>query len=83
MSGITLPVPPTKAVEPVPTVISLTEVANWDGKSQEIRNVLTTAFNAGDYPECIKNLPALHIEPQLYINKLNLVSLHSIPKHLA
>ena len=53
--------------------ISLMEVANWDGKSQDIYQVLTAAFNAQDYLDCIKNLRARNIDPLSYINSLDKV----------
>jgi len=60
----------------------LRKVANWDGRSQEIHQALTAAFDATDYLECIKDLRAIRIEPQLYINNLDKVSPYSIPKRL-
>jgi len=83
MPGATPPVPATTAVESASAAISLMEVTNWDGESQGIYKALTTAFGAGDYLECIKDLRARHIEPLSYIDNLNRVSLHSIPNHLA
>jgi len=69
----------TTTVESASAAISLTEVANWDGKSQEIHKALTDAFDAKDYLECIKNLQARQIEPRLYINNLDKVSSHPTP----
>ena len=53
--------------------ISLREVANWDGKSLGIYQVLAAAFNAEDYLDCIKYLPARNIDPLSYINSLDKV----------
>ena len=61
---------------------SLIKVANWDGRSQEIHKALTAAFEAKDYLECINDLRALQIDPSPYINNLDTVSPHSVPKHL-
>ena len=63
--------------------IFLMKVANWDGMSQEIHEALTAAFEANDYLECLKDLRARRIEPQLYINNLDKVSPYSVPKRLA
>jgi len=63
--------------------IFLMKVANWDGRSQEIHEALTAAFETKDYLECLKDLRARQIEPQLYINNLDKVSPYSIPKRLA
>ena len=57
--------------------VSLRKVANWDGQSQ-ISQVLIAAFDADDYLECINNLPARGIKPQLYINSLDKVGSYSI-----
>lgn len=56
--------------------VFLMEVVNWDGKPQ-VSRALTAAFDAEDYLECIKNLHARHIEPQLYINSLDKVGLYA------
>lgn len=48
-------------------------VANWDGKSQGIDQVLTAAFNAEDYLECIKDLRARNVDPLSYVNSLDKV----------
>ena len=53
--------------------ISLMEVVNWDGKSQDIYQILTAAFNAEDYLDCINNLRARNIDPLSYINSLDKV----------
>jgi hypothetical protein len=52
---------------------SLNEIANWDGKSQAIYEVLATAFGARDYLDCIKNLQVRGIDPGSYINNLDKV----------
>lgn len=59
--------------------IFLQKIANWDGTSQDINQALTTAFEADDYRDCIKNLRARDIEPLSYINSLDKVSLHFAP----
>ena len=56
------------------TSILLMEVANWDGKSQGIDQVLTALFGTEDYLDCIKDLRARNIDPQAYINSLDKVS---------
>ena len=56
------------------TGISLAKVANWDGKSQDIHQVLVTAFEASDYLDCVKDLRAQNIEPLSYVNSLDKVS---------
>ena len=66
----------------VPASTPLYEIANWDGQSQDIVQVLTTAFEAEDYPHCIKNLAAQGIEPLSYINSLNKVRTHLIQMQL-
>jgi len=79
MPGTPSPVPLTAAVEPVSAVTFLMKVVNWDGKSQEIHEVLAAAFDAKDYLECIRDLQARQIEPLSYINNLDQVSSYSIP----
>ncbi|KAF9644933.1 kinase-like protein [Thelephora ganbajun] len=51
--------------------ISLKKIVDWDGKSQDIGQALATAFEADDYLDCIKDLPALDIDPLSYINNLD------------
>ena len=53
-------------------------VANWDGKSQDITQVLATAFEAEDYVDCIKNLQVRGIEPLSYINSLDKVRMFPV-----
>jgi len=57
--------------------IYLKKVADWDGKSRGITQVLVAAFEAKDYPVCIKSLRELGIDPQSYINNLDKVSSYS------
>ena len=80
MPGATPPNPVATTVDSVSASSFLKKVANWDGRSQEIHEVLTAAFEAEDYLECIKDLRARRIEPSLYINKLDKVSPSSIPE---
>lgn len=61
----------------------LTVVANWDGKSRDISQVLAAAFKADHYLSCVKNLQAWNVEPSLYINNLDKVSSHPISAHPA
>jgi len=61
-------------------LISLTKVAHRDGTSQDIDQVLATAFGADDYLDCIKDLQARNIDPSSYINGLDEVGSHSSPK---
>ena len=82
MSGATPYITTTTTVGSASAAISLMEVANWDGKSQEIHKALASVFDAMDYLECIKNLRARQIEPRLYINNLDKVSSHPTPKYL-
>jgi len=79
MAGTSSPVPVATAAGSTSAAISLKEVAKWDGKSQEIYKVLTAAFDAEDYPECIKDLRAREIEPLLYVDNLNKVGSVSQP----
>ena len=53
---------------------SLTRVASWDGKSQDIGQVLAAAFEAKDYRDCIKDLQARGVQPLSYIDGLDKVS---------
>ena len=66
---------PTQAVS---ASISLIRVAAWDGTSQDIKQELTSAFDAMDYLDCIKNLRERNIDPVSYINSLDRVSSCSI-----
>jgi len=50
-------------------------IVQWDGgPPQEISRVLTEAFGADDYPDCIRDLEGRGIDPQLFINSLDRVS---------
>jgi len=69
------------ATQPVSAVTSLIKVVSWDGNFQDISRELTTAFDAEDYLDCIKNLRARNIEPAAYINNLDKVSSCLILKH--
>jgi len=75
------PVPVAMTTRAVSASISLIKVVNWDGRSQDIYLVLTTAFEAEDYLDCIRNLRERNIDPVSYINNLDKVSSYSIPKH--
>ena len=67
-----MPVPATsQAVNSAATC--LIKIANWDGKSQDIKQVLTAAFNAEGYLDCIKNLRARNVDPLSYIDSLDRV----------
>ena len=63
--------------------VFLEQVANWDGKTQDVYRALTAAFEAADYLDCIKNLRARNIDPPSYINSLDKVSSYSILVHRA
>ena len=83
MPGATPHVTTTTTVGSTSAAIFLARVANWDGKSQEIDKELIAAFDAKDYPECIKDLQAQNIEPLSYIDNLDKVNLYWISKHPA
>ena len=51
----------------------LARIVNWDGESQDIGRVITVAFGAEDYLDCIGNLEARGVEPLWYINNLDKV----------
>jgi len=61
-----------------PTATCLIKIANWDGEFQDIQGVLTTAFDAKDYLDCIKNLRAQNVDPLSYIDSLDKVGSPSI-----
>ena len=67
--GVPVPVTPRLTN----TSILLAEVANWNGESQGIDQVLTVIFDAKDYLDCIKNLRERNIDPLAYINNLDKV----------
>jgi len=57
--------------------VSLMKVVNW-GTSQDINQVLKTAFEAEDYLDCINNLRERNIDPLSYVNSLDKVGSYSI-----
>lgn len=63
---------------PTSASISLMKIVNWDGTSHDIEQVLVAAFDADDYPDCIKVLQEQRIDPILYIDNLDKVSSYSI-----
>jgi len=69
MSSVTVQM----TTQAVSASISLARVVNWDGTSRDLRQILTAAFDAKDYPDCIKNLKAQDIEPLSYIDSLDKV----------
>jgi len=72
------PTPVPTASQAVSAATYLIKIANWNRTSQDIKRTLTAAFDAGDYPNCIKNLKAQCIEPSLYIDSLDKVGSCSI-----
>jgi hypothetical protein len=76
--------PPAPVVTPghsVPAATFLRKVADWDGNSPNIDQVLTAAFEADDYLDCVKDLKAQNIDPLSYINSLDKVSWYLIPSN--
>ena len=66
---------------PISASVSLMEVVNWDGESQDTARVLASAFDADDYLDCINDLQRRNIEPLLYIDGLDKVgSLSATPR---
>ena len=67
---------------PAPQTLSaqtyLNEIVNWDGKSPDINQVLTTAFGAKDYLDRTRNIQGQGIDPLSYINSLDRVRTHSV-----
>ncbi|KAF9646900.1 kinase-like protein [Thelephora ganbajun] len=63
--------PATVTAHTASTKISLTKITNWNEKSGDISQMLTTAFESKDYLDCVKNLRALDIDPLSYINSLD------------
>ena len=61
------------ASQTVPAPLWLNDLVNSDGNSPNINQILTTAFAAGDYLDCIKNLKERGVEPLSYINSLDKV----------
>lgn len=80
--GIERPgIPALVTPQPTSTLISLMKVVRWDGISEDINQVLTAAFEAEDYLDCIKNLWIQNIDPLSYINSLDKVTSYSIQRH--
>jgi hypothetical protein len=63
-----------------PTSIALMKIADWDGTPEDIGQVLTAAFEAEDYLDCINNLWAEGVDPASYINGLDKVRTRPIPR---
>ena len=68
------PVPAATATEAASASVFLDKVARWDRSSPGIKEVLNAAFRAKDYLECIKDLRAKNINPQSYLDNLDVVS---------
>ena len=62
----------------LPAAIFLKIITDWDGNFQGISQVLTLAFEADGYLDCIKDLKAQGIDPLSYINSLDTVCSYSI-----
>ncbi|KAF9646888.1 kinase-like protein [Thelephora ganbajun] len=71
MPGATPPLPAVMATHTASAETSLMKIVSWDGKSRDIYQVLTTAFEAKDYLVCIRDLQALGIDPSSYVNNLD------------
>lgn len=67
------PLPLAMVSQPNSASISLKEIASWDGVSQDIYRVVTTAFDAEDYLDCVKGLQAKGIDSKSYIDGLDKV----------
>ena len=67
--------------QPTSTLISLMKAAHRDRTSQDINQVLATAFGSKDYLDCIKGLRAQDIHPLSYTNSLDEVGSYSTPRH--
>ena len=74
MPGEKNPLPLAMASHKDSASISLRKIADWDGESQDIYEVVTAAFEAPDYLSCIKDLQAVGINAKTYINSLDKVS---------
>ena len=59
-------------------LISLREIADWEGDSQDFSPFLTTVFEAGEYLDLVRNFRVLGIDPFAYINNLDKVGSHPI-----
>jgi hypothetical protein len=68
--------PVTMAPKAFPLPSWLTDMLNWDGKS-DISRVLNTAFGDANYLDWIKNLKERGIKPLSYINSLDKVCVPS------
>lgn len=62
----------------VPTPLWLENLVNWDKSCPDTDQVLTTAFGAEDYLECIKDLRKQRVDPLSYINNLDNVCAHRV-----
>ena len=51
----------------------LSRISKRTVSSQDARQVLTAAFTATDYLDCLKNLAGCRIDPQAYIDGLDQV----------
>lgn len=62
--------------------IPLKAIADWDGVSQvtDVHQVVNTAFEAGDYRDCIKDLRARGINPEPYVNNLDKVWVYFVSR---
>ena len=67
----------------VPAPLWLENLVNWDKNCPDTDQVLTAAFEAEDYLECIKDLKKRGVEPKSYINSLDNVCPHWISMHQA
>ena len=74
------PIPVRKTTQAVSTPTSefLDKIRHWDGSSEDIKQVLTAAFDAKDYRDCIEDFRMRNIEPLSYINSLDKVGSCSI-----
>ena len=74
MPGEIPPLPLAMASQITSTSALLRTIANWDEESQDIYQVVATAFKVGAvYLYCIKDLQAIGITPKSYINSLDKV----------
>lgn len=67
-----------RLLTPVPVQVAsasifVTRIIKWDG-DQDIKQVLTAAFDAPDYLDCIQDLQVRNIDPLSYIDSLDKVS---------
>jgi hypothetical protein len=80
---VLVPDPQWMTTPRVPASIPLIKIMSWDGRSPDIKHVLTTAFDAEGYLDCVQNLTAHGIKPESYINRLDKVCKHSTPSQRA